>query len=545
MNSAREHVDVVTSNGGMGDGENRECGKVLAQTWDGPSIMWGKWGEIKCTSVLPKAGRKRAKSGDKISPEWEEKLGNWEEALKLFERTTGKAELEENTEEAISYKLGELRCHAALDNSYVVLKECKELWKRINALRIKEEAETDSSRQPTSEQQKKLQTIEKNFCEVDVLGSKAAWALGEWKDLEEYVRRDNIGSAEGGVDDATTYFSAVMHIKENDFEQAQTEIDKARKNILGVLSSMLGDFSYSRSDKCLVTVQQLSELEEIITHKKKIENLTLAGVACREESKDEEQKSMELLRKKWNKRMEWIPQTPELWRQMLTLRSLVLKPEEDLDAWIKYEKMCRRSGQLALCSSALKRLGVSDLMDYLESGSKEAVTKGSRSMSFERQSSVEEDRTSLLKVNPIHSPLKMLRKQESIAAMSFNNEDSDLDDDFVMSLPNVPDLSQVNPRVVYSIYKYNWARAKDKEAKRIALTGLKNYCGTLDERHKKSKNPKDEFSTKQLLGRCLLKVAKWKVSCHEEAKEQVPYDDIIKLQQQAAVVRRSESRRAR
>ena len=262
--------------------------------------------------------RKRAKSAAtsdiQVMPSWEEKLGNWEEALKLFEATTKEAEQEsigDSEERVIASKLGELRCHAALDNSDVVLKECKALWKRIENLKKKGEEEADSRPQPSMIKQKQAQKIEKWVAEADVLGSKAAWVLGEWKDLEEYVRRGNIGSGED-VDDVTSYFGAVMHIKEDDFEQAQKEIDKARENVLGILSSMLGDFSYSRADKCLVTVQQLSELEEIITHKKKVANLTLAGVAGRDESKAEEKESLEMLRSKWNKRMEWVPQEPEV-----------------------------------------------------------------------------------------------------------------------------------------------------------------------------------------------------------------------------------------
>ena len=96
---------------------------------------------------------------------------------------------------------------------------------------------------------------------------------------------------------------------------------------------------------------------------------------------------------------------------MLTMRSLVLNPVDDLDAWIKYEKMCRRSGHHALCHSDLKRLGVEDLMAEL-------LKEGSSGHDRSRTLSVElEDRTSLLKVNPIHSPLKMLRKEESLMAM--------------------------------------------------------------------------------------------------------------------------------
>lgn len=62
-------------------------------------------------------------------------------------------------------------------------------------------------------------------------------------------------------DDVTAFFDAVLAIRDNNFEKAQQQIDNARENVVPVLSSMLGDFSYSRAHRCMVTVQQLSELE--------------------------------------------------------------------------------------------------------------------------------------------------------------------------------------------------------------------------------------------------------------------------------------------
>jgi hypothetical protein len=86
----------------------------------------------------------------------------------------------------------------------------------------------------------------------------------------------------------------------------------------------------------MVTVQQLSELEEIIQHKKMVEqNELIAAELSATDRKYEERKSLERLRKKWDSRLEWVPQDSSLWRQILTLRSLILKPQEDLDAWLK------------------------------------------------------------------------------------------------------------------------------------------------------------------------------------------------------------------
>ena len=90
---------------------------------------------------------------------------------------------------------------------------------------------------------------------------------------------------------------------------------------------------------------------------------------------------------------------------------------------------------------------------------------------------------------------------------------------------------------MYSIYKFMWAKADNKESKKNALLGLEKYCGSLEERHTSSNNSKDTHSTKQLLGRCILKVAKWSVITHEEEKKEVPWGKIIALQRKATELR--------
>ncbi|GMH78184.1 hypothetical protein TL16_g07704 [Triparma laevis f. inornata] len=557
--AAKGILNCIGQDGGVTDG-NRCVGDPVSQAWEASP---GQDGVVGSTLSLPAiANKRRVKKTEatdiKVMPSWQEKLGNWEEALKLYEAegysgmqegTTeeedGYADEESREDQMISSKLGELRCHAALDNSDIVLEECKELWSKVDALkkRDEEESEATSPRSSTLMKQQRAQKLEKWITEVEVLGAKAAWILGKWSDLQDYVGRGRLGTAEtGDLDDITTYFSAVLHINENQIDKAQEEIDKAREKIIPMLSSMLGDFSYSRAHKCLVTVQQLSELEEIISHKKLVDNLALAGVAGRDEAKIQEKLSLEKLRSKWDKRMEWIPQEPELWRQMLTMRSLVLNPVDDLDAWIKYEKMCRRSGHHALCHSALKRLGVEDLMAEL-------LKEGSSGHDRSRTLSVElEDRTSLLKVNPIHSPLKMLRKEESMMAMGGAGGEggvAEVEEEVKrFSIRGGATLSEasasVNPRVMYSIYKFMWAKASGKDSKKTALSGLEKYCGTLEERHRAANdkgNYKDEHSTKQLLGRCILKVAKWSVMTHEEENKEVPWEKIIGLQKEATELR--------
>ena len=513
----------------------------------------------------------------KVMPSWQEKLGNWEEALKLYEeeqelsvgvisegiRNRSKSTLNQE-DRLVSSKLGELRCHAALDNSEIVLEESRNLHQRISVLMAREK---DNELFSDSGMKKKQAgtILEQWRTEVEVLGAKSAWTLGSWKDLDRYVNDSHFATLldNHDEDDVTCYFGAVLKIQNNDFDGAQECIDDARAKIVPILSSMLSDFSYSRAHRCFVTVQQLSELEEIISHKKLVTNLALAGASVRDQSKAAELDSLEKLRAKWDRRMEWIPQEPELWRQMLTLRGLLFRPEDDLDAWVKYEKMCRRSGLLSLCHSALKRLGVEDILVDLDSSFGKTMAGKSRRTTLTGEANsegivegpgvaragassnfVEEDRTNFLKVNPMHSPLKKLKKKsernllagvyEGSAEGTKEKKAAHFEDGASGAVSVSPTVRSTHPRVMYCIFKYMWAM----DHKRDALHGLEEYCVEMKGKLTESKiTVKEVHSTKQLLGRCLLKVAKWKSSVIEEEKKTVPFDDIIQLQLEATKLR--------
>ena len=46
----------------------------------------------------------------------------------------------------------------------------------------------------------------------------------------------------------------------------------------------------------------------------------------------------------------------EDWQKILQVRSLVLSPQEDMQSWLKYSSLCRRSGRLALSHKTLVML---------------------------------------------------------------------------------------------------------------------------------------------------------------------------------------------
>jgi FKBP12-rapamycin complex-associated protein len=532
---------------------------------------------------------KAAPAGIKVKPSWQEKLGNWKEALRLYEKhiedgedpaasepegaekdrsmtitpdlSGGRArqstvkfarassafqkttsfDLDESydaqhddtdgdyDESLIEASLGRLRCFSALDKSDKVLNKGNPLWRDLKGLkkRFLQQAKSTTKAALTKEK------IEKWIDEVEVLGAKAAWTLGKWGDLEQYMSGGRVGAGETNEpDDVTSFFGAVLAIKDNDWEKAQLCVDGAREKITPMLGNMLGDFSYSRAHRCMVTVQQLSELEEIIQHKRMIEqNELLAAELSDEERKAEERQSLDKLRKKWDARLEWVPQDSGLWRQILTLRSLILNPQDDLDAWLKYEKMCRRSGNLSLCHSSLKQLGVEHVLVKLDS---EYVA---------HLKEMEDGSPAINGMNPMHSPINRLKLLRSMSSLDADTLGGNAMQGLSVDAPRVTTTNpkaqgEINPRVMYSIFKYMWAC----EHKDDALKGLEDYCHELKKSYEDmevngGRNSKNKNSTKQLLGRCMLKVAKWKVGMAETKKQSVDYDEIIKMQREAADLR--------
>ena len=46
----------------------------------------------------------------------------------------------------------------------------------------------------------------------------------------------------------------------------------------------------------------------------------------------------------------------DIWQRMLKVRALVIKPKQDMDMWIKFANLCRKSGRLNLAEKSLNLL---------------------------------------------------------------------------------------------------------------------------------------------------------------------------------------------
>lgn len=203
---------------------------------------------------------------------------------------------------------------------------------------------------------------------VAMLGARASWCLSKWDDMTQYVTEvseqnsDSTGSgvisraaaandpgygAYGhghgifGVDQDVTELSlyqSVLAVYQGKFEHASELIDATRKTLDTKLGALVGE-SYSRAYRSMVTLQQLSELEEVVTYKKLRAQISKGEEAARYKRH---------LMRMWRDRLAGCKRVVEVWQQLIGVRALILSPHEDIDTYLQFASLCRQSGNLPL-----------------------------------------------------------------------------------------------------------------------------------------------------------------------------------------------------
>ena len=231
---------------------------------------------------------------------WFEKLGRWDEALQAYQVR----EREDPTSFEIT--MGKMRCLHALGEWDLLSNLSQEKWNL------------------TLPSQRKY---------IAPLAAAAAWGLGQWNFMENYVSAMKEQSTD------RFFFGAILSLHQDNFPDAIKNIENARAGLDTELSALLGE-SYTRAYSVVVRVQMLAELEEIITYKKS------EGNPVRQET----------MRATWNERLKGCEGNVETWQRMLKVRALVLTPKENIDMWIKFANLCRKSGRIGLAEKSLKSL---------------------------------------------------------------------------------------------------------------------------------------------------------------------------------------------
>ncbi|KKZ57818.1 FKBP12-rapamycin complex-associated protein [[Emmonsia] crescens] len=231
---------------------------------------------------------------------WFVKLQRWEEALAAYKRR------ELIDPDSFDVTMGKMRCLHALGE-----------WKMLSDLA----------------QEKWNQASNEHRKAMAPLAAGAAWGRGQWELMDSYI-----GVMKEQTPDRS-FFGAILAIHRNQFDEAAMFIEKARNGLDTELSALLGE-SYNRAYNVVVRVQMLAELEEIITYKQN------AG----------DPEKQEAMKETWNKRLLGCQQNVEVWQRMLKVRALVVSPRENLDMWIKFANLCRKSNRMGLADRSLSSL---------------------------------------------------------------------------------------------------------------------------------------------------------------------------------------------
>nr|XP_027196731.1 serine/threonine-protein kinase mTOR-like [Dermatophagoides pteronyssinus] len=232
-----------------------------------------------------------------IKEKWFEKLHNYESAFIAY-----KMRYEQNGQDHDAL-LGQMRCLEVLSE-----------WERLYTL----------SQQTFNDVSEYYQQ------RMARMAVTATWSLNQWDEMIEYARYIPTDSFE------SAFYEAVIRVHQEDFQQAQYFIDKSRELIDTDLTSMAGE-SYQRAYPAMVQVQMMSELEEVIQYKLVPER-------------------QEMIRQKWWQRLQGCQRQIEDWQKILQIHSLVLKPQEDMRAWLKFSKLCEKNHRLDLSFKTIVKL---------------------------------------------------------------------------------------------------------------------------------------------------------------------------------------------
>ncbi|EHL03180.1 putative Phosphatidylinositol 3-kinase tor2 [Glarea lozoyensis 74030] len=260
------------------------------------------------------------KDGITLRETWFEKLERWEEALEFYKKREQEFPGDADTIEVI---MGKMRCLHALGEWDSLSSLAQDKW-HTSSLSIKRR--------------------------VAPLATAAAWGLGQWDLMDDYLSVMKVDTPD------RSFFGAILALHRNQFREAASYVQKARKALDTELSALVNE-SYNRAYTVVVRVQMLAELEELITYKQS------NGLTHKQET----------MRHTWEKRLLGCQRNVEVWQRMLNLRGLVISPKENMLMEIKFANLCRSSGRMGLAEKSLKRLigteeSLDTLLPYTEDG---------------------------------------------------------------------------------------------------------------------------------------------------------------------------------
>ncbi|KAJ6493204.1 phosphatidylinositol 3-kinase [Mycena sanguinolenta] len=241
--------------------------------------------------------------------EWYERLGRWQEALTVYDE---KAEADPNNADL---QIGRMRCLHALGEWEQLASEVDERW-------------------PHAKHEDKRA--------IAPMAAAAAWSLSEWDSMDNYIATMRSDSPD------RFFYKAILSVHHNQFPKALTHISKARELLHPELTAFGGP-GYARSYGVIVRAQMLSELEEVIQYKQYAD----------------QPERQQMMRNTWMKRLQGCQPDVEVWQRILQVRTLIINPEDDPVAFIKFANLCRKSDRMGLAEKTINSLLTPDRLQHL------------------------------------------------------------------------------------------------------------------------------------------------------------------------------------
>ena len=235
----------------------------------------------------------RKELGLAVRESWYEKLQRWEEALEAYEQRA----LDSDGQQLTDVTVGRMRCLKQLGD-----------WERLDTLAAHHFRHTEE---------------EAMRREIAPLAAHAAWMRGRWSDLSLYLSVMEEGRIE------TDFMHAVLAVHEAQWEQAQLYIERARELLDSELSALVSE-SYPRAYRVLVQVQQLAELEEVMDYTRSGDGERRAAIVAM-----------------WSRRLRGCQEDVDVWASLLSVRLMVMKPDDDVATFLRYSALCRKSNRMA------------------------------------------------------------------------------------------------------------------------------------------------------------------------------------------------------
>ena len=175
---------------------------------------------------------------------------------------------------------------------------------------------------------------------IATFAAYAAWNLGDWGKVETFVPYTEPRHVEG------QFLRAVVNVHNSKFDRALRHIRRAGDILGGVVPALVSE-SYNRAYSRLVKIQQFVELSEVVKYQR-----------LRAMNRERADRYRSNMLRRWHQRIACLQRSVEVHQQILMVRSIVVRPDEDTDSWLNFAKVCRKRGRHRLCLKALMNLGV-------------------------------------------------------------------------------------------------------------------------------------------------------------------------------------------